>query len=370
MDDLLSCTECTSSCEADTYLNGSCPEGSPSNAVTCEGCQMGTFSADMNSATSCTDCTQVCPAGTFLQPACGNGTGLDASCQDCPVGRFKSATDGSELCDECGVCPQGAPRRNCGGASAGECSLNEAIVGAPTTGSGDTTVSVGLPDSPNVTVTIPGAIFPEGEEGTTVVIIVEDPDGHVSAPGDGSSGGGSAAGQPVSDIIIIDLVDANGTVLPVSNLSSPVVFETSIREQIGVCDELTCSWWDGAQWTDSGCYTVTRRSSNGDTEVSCGCDHLTDFAVLLREGGGSSCREQSKLYLVFVVLYAIIFLYAFVTLVRLLVAEPRPASWAIHGQHGLVAGSALARVFSSLNYLAVLGDIGKVPTALITGTTT
>lgn len=81
---------------------------------------------------------------------------------------------------------------------------------------------------------------------------------------------------------------------PPGKLAEPVVIEFSgikeLLESMGTESSVKCVYWDytlnsvGGGWSTKGC----RRSRYVDESVTCECDHLTNFAVLLDTSGISS----------------------------------------------------------------------------------
>ncbi len=96
----------------------------------------------------------------------------------------------------------------------------------------------------------------------------------------------------LSNIYEINLVDENGTIIEVSNLSSPIEFFIPLLSNHLDCQsEAVCSWIsNSSDWSSSGC--TTEKAKDGRY---CRCDHLTSFALVLRYKQYSTDRSSYQI---------------------------------------------------------------------------
>jgi hypothetical protein len=152
---------------------------------------------------------------------------------------------------------------------------------------------------------------------------------------------------PISSVVNADVYDCDGNIVPIANLTAPIVFTLQIDAALlgastvqlacpgasgylpndGEIDTLTqvvtkkieCSYVDAdtGQFRSDGCEQVgdINFDASGDASVTCACTHLTEFAILLREAGSadeSACNLSpssvfgSIVFLVFAVLFALV----------------------------------------------------------------
>ena len=107
----------------------------------------------------------------------------------------------------------------------------------------------------------------------------------------------NAMGGEVVSIVFRD----NDEIVDLKNLEIPIKF--IMDANIKHCQKAQCSSnSNGTGWNIIGCKTAKENN-----QIICTCHHLTAFAVLLLEED-HLCYPKSKLYWIFVTLYAIIFI--------------------------------------------------------------
>jgi hypothetical protein len=157
---------------------------------------------------------------------------------------------------------------------------------------------------------------------------------------------GTGLDRPTSTIVEADIVDCDGNVIDVANLTEPISFLIPLvddallapstittacpvsylpnegviaSKNIVVEKDVECSFFDESKqrWSSDGCVVTDNNvtQADGSRAVRCECTHLTEFAILLREKGrddATSCNISpasvfgSIIFLVFACLFSLL----------------------------------------------------------------
>eukprot|EP00808_Paulinella_micropora_P022882 g7068.t1 len=201
-------------------------------------------------------------------------------------------------------------------------------------------------------------------------------------------------------VVTIKIYDARGEKVDMKNLSEPIEFFLPMETlpppdaclPSGVAQQSIpeCSYYrdDLAVWSTDGCTTVgdpifsppTDKNPAGQLKIMCRCNHLTEFAVLLRTSSvdpfSSPTCALSPSFLVFAGLYAAYGLACLAQCVRAYGFKP----WARNSNnnkgkdkdglnnllkmHGALALLALLRTISALRYGQSVVHLGGLAVAL------
>jgi hypothetical protein len=234
--------------------------------------------------------------------------------------------------------------------------------------------------------------------GCTDIQIVE-----VTAPiaakcrNDGGNGGegvdmtGTGIDEPVSSIVRADLVDCDGNVLDVNNLTEPISFFLPLNADallapstvVATCSadtsylpnngavalqlitfekEVECSYYDEdeGRWSSDGCVVADANvtMADGSKAVRCECTHLTEFAILLRSKNSqdtTSCNLSPSG--VFGSIIFLVFAFFFSMLLLLGLRQTYLTVWAFGAkqktmlvQHCLLCAICILRIFVCVVY--------------------
>jgi len=95
-------------------------------------------------------------------------------------------------------------------------------------------------------------------------------------------------------VVSITLHSENTSEIPLSNLSNSVLYTVPISSACSTKIKstrnppYTCVYWDGAQFSPTGC--IVKYHDN--TKITCECTHLTDFSVLL---SSNNCGDSETI---------------------------------------------------------------------------